>query len=57
MIECKDQCKHFEIHGERYRSKHLKKRLEVAQANCNEESERRILEIIHRGKTEPTDVG
>ena len=57
MIECKDQCKHFEIHGERYRSKHLKKRLEVAQANCDEESERRILEIIHRGKTEPTDVG
>eukprot|EP00956_Cyclotella_meneghiniana_P010715 scaffold14988_cov36-Cyclotella_meneghiniana.AAC.2 len=50
MVECKNQCKHFEIHGEPYRTRHLKKRLKVAQENCDEVAERRILEIISREK-------
>eukprot|EP00956_Cyclotella_meneghiniana_P029293 scaffold70426_cov59-Cyclotella_meneghiniana.AAC.4 len=48
MAECKEQCKHFEIHGDKYRTKHLKKRLEVAQANSDDVAERRILDIIRR---------
>ena len=48
--ECKDKCKHFEIHGQSYRTKHLKKRLQVAQINGDSEAERRILEIIQREK-------
>ena len=48
MQECRERCKHFEIYGDAYRTKHLKKRLEVARQNEDEVSERRILEIIQR---------
>jgi hypothetical protein len=50
LEECKEQCKHFEIHGQKYRTQHLKKPLSVARANQDEESERRILEIIQQEK-------
>lgn len=50
MRECKDQCKHFEIYGQAYRTRHLKKRLAVARVNEDAEAERRILEIIQREK-------
>jgi hypothetical protein len=48
LEECKSQLKHFEIHGQSYRTQHLRKRLDVARANQDSEAERRILEIIQR---------
>ena len=48
MTECREKCEHFEIHGDAYRTKHLKKRLEVARVNEDQQSERRILDIIQR---------
>lgn len=48
MSECRDKCNYFEIYGEAYRTKHLKKRLEVARQKEDEVSERRILEVIQR---------
>ena len=48
MTECREKCDHFEIHGEAYRTKHLKKRLEVARINEDQRSEKRILDIIQR---------
>jgi hypothetical protein len=50
LDECKSQLKHFEIHGQSYRTQHLRKRLDVARANQDSEAERRILEIIQREK-------
>lgn len=50
MEECKEKCKHFEIYGQSYQTKHLKKRLQVAQVNGDSEAERHILEIIQREK-------
>eukprot|EP00956_Cyclotella_meneghiniana_P010074 scaffold13929_cov79-Cyclotella_meneghiniana.AAC.4 len=48
LRECKNQCKHFKIHGQRYRTQHLNKRLEAAREKQDEEAERRILQIIRR---------
>jgi hypothetical protein len=50
LDECKKQCKHFEIHGQKYRTQHLNRRLAAAQEKGDEEAERRILEIVQREK-------
>ena len=46
----KERCNHFRRHGKRYRRKHLEERLDAAKESEDEESERRILEIIRREK-------
>ena len=48
LDECKCQCKHFEIHGQKYRSRHLNRRLAAAREKGDEEAERRILEIVQQ---------
>jgi hypothetical protein len=48
LDECKRQCKHFEIHGQKYRSRHLNRRLVAAREKGDEEAERRILEIVQQ---------
>jgi hypothetical protein len=50
LEECKTQLKHFEIHGQSYRTQHLRKRLDLARANQDSEAERRFLEIVQREK-------
>ena len=46
MREYKEQCKHFEIHGQVYHTNHLQRRLEVAQSKGDNQAECRILNII-----------
>ena len=46
LDECKKQCKYYKIHGQKYRTKHLNRRLAAAQEKGDEEAERRILEIV-----------
>eukprot|EP00956_Cyclotella_meneghiniana_P000971 scaffold1144_cov22-Cyclotella_meneghiniana.AAC.5 len=48
MTECRERCKYFEIYGEPFRTRHLKRRLEVARQKEDEVAERRILEVIQR---------
>ncbi|KAL7489765.1 hypothetical protein ACHAW6_015486, partial [Cyclotella cf. meneghiniana] len=50
LDECKSKCKYYEMHGQWYRTQHLKKRLEVAQLNEDAVAEQRILEIIQQEK-------
>ena len=47
---CKDKCNYFKNHGHRHRRKHLYTRLEMARRRRNEETERRIVEIIAKEK-------
>lgn len=48
LQECKQQCKYFRVHGQRYRTQHLNRRLEAARSRGDEEAEKRILQIITR---------
>jgi hypothetical protein len=48
LRECKQQCKYFQIHGQKYRRKFLNKRLEAAREKQDVEAEQRILQIIAR---------
>ena len=50
LKECKRQCKHFQIHGQKYRTQHLHRRLDAAREKEDEEAEHRILQIIRREK-------
>lgn len=50
LCECKNQCRHFKIHGQRYQTQHLNRQLEAARDKQDEEAEARILQIMHRGK-------
>ena len=43
---CKEKCNFFRKHGQKYRTRHLKRRLEVAKEKGDEEAEVRILAII-----------
>ena len=47
---CKDKVDHFRRHGKRYRAKHLRSRLRLAQDREDKEVEIRILAIIQREK-------
>jgi len=48
LRECKNRLRHFKIHGQRYRTQHLRRRLESAQEAGDDEAEKRILQIISR---------
>ena len=48
---CKEQCKYFRKHGQRYRRKHLQSRLQAAKDRRDEEAEHRILAILAREKS------
>jgi hypothetical protein len=50
LKECKAQCYYFKVHGQKYRTHHLNKRLEAAREKQDEEAEKRILQIIRREK-------
>ena len=50
LQECKRQCKYFQIHGQRYQTQHLNRRLDAAREKEDEDAERRILQIIRREK-------
>lgn len=50
LQECKRQCKHFQVHGRKYRTQHLNRRLKAAREKQDEEAERRILQIIQQEK-------
>jgi hypothetical protein len=43
---CKEKCNFFRKHGQKYRNRHMKYRLEVAKEKGGEEAEVRILAII-----------
>ena len=45
-----EKCKYFRKHGHRYRRKHLNNRILISQKRKDEESEKKILEIIKREK-------
>ena len=40
---CKEKCNYFRKHGQKYRTRHLKNRLHIAQDKGDEEAEARIL--------------
>lgn len=48
LRECKQQCKYFQMHGQRYRRRHLNRRLAAAREKEDVVAERRILQIIAR---------
>jgi hypothetical protein len=48
LRECKEQCMYFQVHGQRYHTKHLNSRLEAARAKGDEEAEKCIIQIIAR---------
>jgi hypothetical protein len=48
LRECKNRLKHFKIHGQKYRSQHLRRRLDAAKESGDDEAEKRILQIICR---------
>jgi hypothetical protein len=48
LRECKQQCKYYQVHGQKYRRRFLNKRLEAAREKQDGEAERRILQIIAR---------
>ena len=50
LKECKKKCNYFRKHGHRHRRRHLSDHLKNAKSRCDEEAERRILEIIGREK-------
>jgi exonuclease III len=50
LRECRAQCNYFRVHGQKYRTQHLNKRLEAARERQDEEAERRILQIMRREK-------
>ena len=43
---CKEKCNFFRKHGQKYRTRHPKRRLEVTKEKRGEEAEMRILAII-----------
>ena len=43
---CKDKCNYYRKHGQRFRSNHLKNRLDKAQERGDEVAEKQILAII-----------
>ena len=43
---CKEKCNFFRKHGQKYRTRHLKRRLEVVKGKGDEEARVRILAII-----------
>ena len=47
---CREKCKYYKTFGRRYRKQHLNNWLNCAKKNNNEESEKKILEIIQREK-------
>ena len=47
---CRDKCKYYKSFGRRYRKQHLNNCLNRARKNNNEESEKKIMEIIQREK-------
>jgi hypothetical protein len=55
LRECKEQCKYYQVHGQRYRTKHLNSRLEAeaARAKGDEEAEKCIIQIIARERDRP----
>ena len=48
LKECKQQCKYYQVHGQCYRWKHLKRQLETAWEKQDKDAEKRILQIIAR---------
>ena len=50
LKECKQKCNYFRKHGHRYRRRHLSDQLQKAKAWGDEETEKRVLEIIAREK-------
>ena len=47
---CKDKCNYFRKHGQKYRNRHLKVRLKIAQDKGDERAENRILAILQGAK-------
>ena len=47
---CKDKCNYFRKHGQKYRTRHLKDRLNIAKNKGEEQLEKRILAIIQGEK-------
>ena len=47
---CKEKCNYFRKHGEKYRNRHLKVRLKIAQDKGDEQAEKRILAILQGEK-------
>lgn len=47
---CKEKCNYFRKHGQKFRTRHLKNILLVAQGKGNEEAEAKILAIISSEK-------
>ena len=50
LLFCKETCNHFQGNGQRYCKKHLHNRLDAAKDRKDEESEKKILDIIRREK-------
>ena len=48
LKECREKCNYFKVHGQRYRTQHLHRRLEQARDKQDSEAERRILQILSR---------
>ena len=47
---CKEKCNYFCKHGQKYRTRHLKVRLKIAQDKSDEQAEKRILAILQGEK-------
>ena len=47
---CKKKCNYFRKHGQKYRNRHLKVRLKIAQDKGDEQAEKRILAILQGEK-------
>ena len=48
LKECREKCNYFKVHGQRYRTQHLHRRLEAARDKCDSAAEQRILQILSR---------
>ena len=47
---CKEKCNYFSKHGQKYRTRHIKVRLKIAQDKSDEQAEKRILAILQGEK-------
>ena len=47
---CKEKCNYFRKHGQKYRNRHLKFRLKIAQDKGDEQAEKIILVILQSEK-------